>query len=330
MAGRVNFSIINVSAQQPTRLDRYLRRIFPYLTQGMIEKSLRRREILLNGKKAQSSIAVLEPDIIEYKTTLFSKKMPVTAQNELNFSTKTIALAEKLLGQFNIFTCEEFIAIDKPAGLATQGGSKIDLSIDHALFFLNQTTNSNYKLVHRLDKATSGILLIAKGFDHAASLAKAFQNQLISKKYIALVVGKPPKMSGNLIHYLAKTHNGKLELIKDMRGGKRAETDYELVKYDAQKQISLLNFFPKTGRMHQLRIQANFLGCPILGDLKYGLKYSLEQPCNHSYFKQKRMYLHASYLSIDAKIFGRPFNIQAKTPAEFTQLIDLPKKAHND
>src|SRR5690606_27962061 len=152
-----------------------------------------------------------------------------------------------------------------PSGLAVQGGSGINLSIDDALCYLNTTEDKQHKIVHRLDKETSGILLIANGYSYAAKLGEAFQKHLIHKTYIAIVSGMAEKLSGNLEHYTGKDLQGVFEIVKELKeGGKKAETEYKVIRSANNK--SIIEFKPKTGRMHQLRFHSKFLGCPIIGD----------------------------------------------------------------
>lgn len=292
--------IINVDI--PVRLDRYIRRCFPSVTQGIIEKALRKGQIKLNGLKTSANARVVDSDKITYVPGIF-------AQGNIDdigklFSKSTSTLARKILNEYLLYTSPDFVAIDKPSGLAVQGGSKINLSIDEALSYLNKTENKEYKLVHRLDKETSGILLIANGYANAAKLGEAFKEHLIQKTYIAIVSGKPESPSGNLVHYIGKDRSRVFETVKELKeGGKKAETDYKVIRLSGNR--TMIEFKPKTGRMHQLRFHSKFLGCPIIGDEKYGRQ------------KNSRMLLHAKELIIAKSIFGSQIKIQSDLPEEF-------------
>ena len=256
---------IIVQSSRPVRLDRYLRRHYPNVTQGVIEKYLRKGKIKLNGVKSKTSMRVAEGDVIIIAPGVFVNN---DNSDSIEFSQNIISLSDKLLSEYILFSSKEFIAINKPEGLAVQGGSKISVSIDEALKYLNHTQGSEYKLVHRLDKDTSGVLLIANGFDSAAKLGEAFQNKLINKMYIALVGGCPTNLEGTLTHEIGKDRSGIFEVVKELEvGGRIAETNYKVLKSNTD--FSLVEFRPITGRMHQLRFHSQFLGCPIVGDNKY-------------------------------------------------------------
>lgn len=291
---------IIIDSDDNVRLDRYIRRIFPNLTQGLIERSLRLGKIKINGIKSKSNYRVQKDDEITLYGDLF---LPSDIFYK-NFTANSQVLAQKILNEYLIFSTEEFIAIDKPSNIAVQGGTKINLSIDDALSYLNKENGTNFKLVHRLDKATSGILLIANGYENARKLTEAFRDKLIHKIYYAIICGKPEQAEGIIINYIGKDKSGSFEIVKELPDGKRAETEYKLIKEINGN--SLIEYKPHTGRMHQLRVHSKILGCPILGDEKYGgVKY-------------KRMMLHAKEIIIAKEIFGREIVIESNLPEIMT------------
>lgn len=293
---------IIAKTDMPIRLDRYIRRCFPLATQGAIEKAIRKKQIKLNGLKTSANTRIVEGDKITYALGVFVSESNDNIDKV--FSKSTLILAKKILSEYLIYSSPEFIAIDKPSGLAVQGGSGINLSIDDALCYLNTTEDKQYKIVHRLDKETSGILLIANGYSNAAKLGEAFQKHLIHKTYIAIVSGMPKNLSGNLEHYIGKDRLGVFEIVKELKeGGKKAETEYKVIRSANNK--SMIEFKPKTGRMHQLRFHSKFLGCPIIGDKKYGGQ------------KNSRMLLHAKELVIEKSVFGNEIAIKSNLPRDF-------------
>ena len=296
---------IIVQSQDPIRLDRYLRRYYPDATQGVIEKSLRTGAIKLNNSKAKTNMRVVAGDLITIADSVFASSDATNIEQlSKGFSANVVSLASKLLYDYRLFTSEQFIAINKPAGLAVQGGSKISLSIDDAIAQINHTTDTNYKLVHRLDKETSGVLLLANGFENAARLARAFQDGLIKKIYIAVLENCPDQPEGTIENNIGKDRSGIFEVVKKLdNGGKLAKTQYKVLQH--KNKMSLVEFAPLTGRMHQLRFHAQFLGCPIVGDTKYGGK------------KHARMLLHAKKLTIHASIFGKEITINSEPSWEF-------------
>jgi 23S rRNA pseudouridine955/2504/2580 synthase len=280
-----------------TRLDRFLRQKFAYLTQGVIEKNLRKGQIKVNAKKVKAHTRICKGDVVNIANCLINENL--TVLQKTFFSPATISLADKILNKYLIFSCEQFIAINKPNGLAPQGGSKITISIDHALQYLNETEKSQYKLVHRLDKDTSGVFIIAKNLNSAILLTEAFREKQIQKTYIAILTGNMsfiPK-EGTIESYIGKEKSGIHEIVKESENGKFAKTLYQILALNNDSAIVKYN--PLTGRMHQLRYHSKQLGFPILGDLKYGgLPF-------------KRMMLHALEIIIPAKIFGKEQVIRA-------------------
>lgn len=292
---------IIVQTEEPVRLDRFLRRQFKSATQGVIEKALRSGKIKLNNKKVKASERVNQSDEIAIAPDVFEVGAP---KDSKHFSKNTIILSKKLFSEYLLYDCDEFLAIDKPAGLAVQGGSKINLSIDEALAYMNQVKGGEYKIVHRLDKATSGILLIAKGFASASKIGDAFLNKEIKKTYTAILSGMPEDPEGTLVHEIGKDRSGVFEVVKELKvGGKRAETRYKVLK--ANRHNCLVEFYPQTGRMHQLRFHSKALGCPIVGDEKYGG------------LRSKRMMLHASLIEIPEEVFGKKIVIKSELPEGF-------------
>ncbi|PCJ27158.1 MAG: pseudouridine synthase [Rickettsiales bacterium] len=295
-----------IQSSSPIRLDRYLRREFSNLTQGVIEKALRSGAVKLNDSKPKSSTRIQKDDILTIAEGAFPDKLAGNAGDTKHFSQNVIALAEKLLSKYLLFSSDEFIAIDKPCNLATQGGSKISLSVDDALAYLNSQENSNdgYKLAHRLDKETSGILLIAKGAENAARLGTAFQDKLIKKTYIGLLSSCPAELEGKIVNNIGKDRSGIFEVVKELAsGGKLAETHYKVLKKKGSS--VLVQFNPLTGRMHQLRFHSKHIGCPIIGDKKYGGKESA------------RMFLHAQKIVISPAVFGAEIIIESPPAEEF-------------
>ena len=302
-----------VDSVLPVRLDRYLRRIIPSLSQGVIEQNLRKGKIKVNGKKALSSLRVSSGDKILIESRLVSERAEEQEQSK-PFSLNAIKLAEKIQNEYLLFECEYFMVIDKPAKLSTQGGSKINLSIDDALRYLNFKNKTQLKLVHRLDKETSGILLIAKDYYSANKLGYAFKQRLIKKTYLAIVSGSMRKDVGEISCQITKSRAGTYDKVEvDLVNGKLAVTHYKVVK--KLKNACLVEFIPLTGRTHQLRVHAQMLGCPIIGDTKYGIKISSLQ-------EENNMFLHAAQIIIPAEIFGKEFKFEAEMPEYFKKFIE--------
>ncbi|HJD56389.1 MAG TPA: RluA family pseudouridine synthase [Rickettsia endosymbiont of Pyrocoelia pectoralis] len=301
--------IITVNTSIPSRLDKYLKRLYPLLTQGVIEKALRQKQIIVNSRKAIASLRITNGDEIFINDKF---NLPVAEPSKLVFTDAEIKLAGKITKEYLIYEDGNLIAINKPAGLATQGGSKINLSVDSALKYLN-SKGGDFKLVHRLDKETSGLLLIAKNYTSSVMLHNTFKEKLVEKTYLAVTYGKPIKNTGEVKTNIEKNKGGspKITDTKD-NNGKLAITYYKLLK-SLSNNLFLIEFTPVTGKMHQLRLHAKLLGCPIMGDDRYGNEEIMPY--------SKYMLLHASNIVLSEEVFGKEIRIEAKLPFYFTDKI---------
>lgn len=287
----------------PIRLDRYLRTIDPTLTQGVIEGYLRKNLIKVNNSKASSNLRVANGDELMISQKISDQIQSFHQKKEINDSPMVISLANKLLGEYLLLDHPLFLAVNKPAGLATQGGTKISLSLDDALRFLS-TKGFDLRLVHRLDKDTSGVLLIAKTRAVSDKFMHAFKKHKIQKTYMAILSSIPRKPKGNVTSYLIKEKDFEVSSYEtEVEGSKIAITDYEVV--ETKNNMALVRFKPITGRMHQLRVHSRLLGSPIVGDTKYGGVIA------------SNLMLHAAELIIDKCIFDDEIKIKAQVPQHF-------------
>lgn len=268
------------------------------MTQGIIQKALRRGLIKVNSKKAEAGLRIGEGDEI------FISPSVIPVENisvKKNYPPSVISLAEKIIGKYLIYDSPFFIAINKPSGLACQGGSKVGISIDEALKYLNRSEGADFKPVHRLDKETGGILLIAKNYEASVKLTEAFRDKKIEKTYLALVSGRFPEPSGS-ISFPIEEEKGKL---------KEALTEYKTIEFFPEGNFSSVEFYPVTGRKNQIRIHCARSGRPIIGDRKYG----------EASPGLRRMFLHAQKVLIPAEIFGECFSIERKPPDYFRDFV---------
>lgn len=304
--------LILVNTELPVRLDRYLKRIYPNLTQGIIQQALRQKKITVNSVKTEANARVNSGDQVFIDDSL---NLVAPESDKKVFSVATKTLANKLLTEYLIYQDDNLLVINKPSSIATQGGSKIILSIDDALQYLN-SLGRDFRLVHRLDKDTSGVLLIAKNYSSSIKLMKAFQDKLIQKTYLAVTLGKLPNQEGEIRGMMAKSRGGSYETMEnDEENGKLAITRYKLLEFQKKSNISVIEFTPLTGRMHQLRFHAKMLGCPIIGDVKYGSRESIAL--------SKNMLLHAKKIILPVEIFGKEIIIETDLPKYFFELIKI-------
>lgn len=238
---------------EPIRLDRFLRAVFGAIaTQGKIEKDCRKKQILVNGLRAEPKTRILLKDEISFATEAFFVLFP-PKQNKTEMGTiKALVLQD----------FPDFCVIHKPYGLPSQGGPGITDSVA-------QRAGANYWLVHRLDRNTEGVMLLAKNRAAAAALTEMFKTRQIQKYYYAVVRGRPERDSGVIDVPLKNVCiEGEDQMIPDP-AGQTAVTRYRVVR-PLSSQHTLVLLKPLTGRKHQLRAHMLTLGTPILGDAKYG------------------------------------------------------------
>ena len=281
-----------ITDSENQRLDKFLKKSFSSLTQSFIEKNLRKKNILVNNKTSKAKYLINKDDLIIIKN--FSKE--IYADNKIKKTNKKIdSYLIKNFEQSILHENSNFLVIDKWTGISTQGGTNITISIDTII----NNISSNYNLVHRLDRETSGLLLIAKNLKYTKIFGKLFRLQKIKKIYLALCEGKP-KLKESYVDLAIKD--------KDMNRNVQTKTYYKAISYS--KKTSLIQFEPKTGKKHQLRIVAKNLGCPIIGDKKYNLNQSN---------KQENLKLNAHKLEFD--IENIVFNYKSKLPKDFTDYV---------
>ena len=287
--------IFKIDEDHNFRLDKYLKNKYTSLTQSFIEKNIRKKNILINNSKTTSKYIVKKHDELKilnfhqdlYKNKIIFKKIIKIPQE-----------SKKIFEQSILYQDKNFIIINKWSSISTQGGSKIKLSLDDII----KQISSNYKLVHRLDKETSGLLIISKNLFSARLFGNLFKSKRIDKSYLAICEGKP-KQNESIVKLNIKTKNNKID---------NTETYYKVL--DTHKRISLLLFKPKTGKTHQLRIVSKNLGCPIIGDLKYNYQTK---------YKYEKLKLNAYKLKFSLNM--KEYEFKSILPADF----DLFIKKHN-
>lgn len=273
-------SFFGVAAEdEGIRLDRWFHRHMPHVTQGQLQKHLRQGDVRVNGQKGQASDRVQAGQQISVFEGLL---MPPEKKPLLSPSPHLIREADALQ-QALLYQDHDILILNKPPGLATQGGTKLTL---HVAQLIALWTPSIPHIVHRLDRQTSGVLIIALHPQAAAFLGEAFRARKITKIYWALVVGQPPHLEGEIALPLQKRPGRQGEKMEIDADGKEAITHYRVIASDPKGAWSWLELSPHTGRTHQLRVHCAALGCPILGDGKYGGKQAFP-------FGRTPLHLHA-------------------------------------
>jgi len=259
------------------RLDRWFRRHFPALTQGVIEKLCRTGQVRVDGRRADAATRLAPGQAVRVPPLPASPPPPPRA-------TPPDAATERDLERMMLWRDDQLIVLDKPHGLPTQGGPGIARHLDGMLDGLRLGYAERPRLVHRLDRETSGVVIAARTKPAAAFLSAAFAAQEVEKTYLALVCGGAPAPAAGAIEAALARAPGRidLDLVRTGRrtdrvapagredaGAARAITDYRTLDHAGSK-LTWLELSPLTGRTHQLRVHCAALGTPILGDLKYG------------------------------------------------------------
>jgi len=289
------------------RLDRWFRRHYPGLGHGNLEKLLRTGQVRVDGRRAKSGDRVSPGMAIRVPPLAASSDAAPPASRP---ASRTRPQDEALLRDLVIHRDDDAIVLNKPAGLAVQGGSNTTRHIDGMSDGLRFGNVERPRLVHRLDKDTSGVLLIARNAAAAAFFTRAFRDKTTRKTYWAIVAGLPKLRQGRIDLSLAKRALKNGERVLGDEEGKDAVTYYTVVD-SAGDRASWLALLPLTGRTHQLRAHCAAIGTPILGDGKYGgaAAHALGGAA------ARRLHLHARTLEIPH-------------PAGFTLKVTAPLPPH--
>jgi 23S rRNA pseudouridine955/2504/2580 synthase len=286
------------------RLDRWFKRHFPALGHGRLEKLLRTGQIRLDGKRVEAS------DRITAGQRIRVPPLPAAPAPDAKPLRPTPSAADtRLLQERVLYRDAEMIIINKPEGLAVQGGTGTSRHLDGLLDALRFEAKERPRLVHRLDKDTSGVLVLARSAQAAARLGELFRSKATRKVYWAVTVGVPKPRDGKIDQPLAKQAGpGGERVAADGEDGDRAITYYRTVSR-AGDRFAWLALEPVTGRTHQLRVHCLTLGTPILGDGKYG--GAAAHPA--SLPQARKLHLHARALALPLRN-GRTVSVTAPLP----------------
>jgi 23S rRNA pseudouridine955/2504/2580 synthase len=248
------------------RLDRWFRRHFPWMTQGALQKLCRTGQIRVDGKRADTATRLIPGQAMRVPPLPAApvKKAPSSAPADPGML--------KDLEKSVLYRDDDVIVVNKPAGLPVQGGPGITRHLDGMLDILRFGSEHRPRLVHRLDRDTSGVLVLARTPGVAAKLAAAFRSRDVEKTYWAIVAGRPVPVEGRIDLPLKRVSGPRGEHTepaeREDKEGSRAITDFQTLDHAARK-LAWLELKPLTGRTHQLRVHCVAIGAPILGDEKY-------------------------------------------------------------
>lgn len=291
------------------RLDRWMRRRFTGLVQSRIERLCRKGLVRIDGKRARPSDRLREGQTI--RLPKIEEGIPPDHGQDAPAGRRTGRNRDLLTGRL-LHIDEHILVINKPPGLAVQGGTGQSRHLDGMASELGLPDGEAPKLVHRLDKDTSGVLLMARTRRAAAALARLFRNRSLRKVYLAAVCGSPPDDGGTI---LSSAHSsGIAHLRADGDGGSQFGAGGALTHYRVLdrlgRRFALVALNPVTGRTHQLRVHMAELGTPIVGDRRYGGAASVDR----GGIFRGRLHLHAHSLELKHPFTGREMGFVAPLP----------------
>ena len=312
MADALTFSVSE--DDDGIRLDRWFKRHQPEISFNMVSRWARTGQLRLDGKRvAPGDRIVAGQEIRIPPAEAGPQRPPAASPKRSTLTSEEVELVRSLV----IHEDEHAFVLNKPPGLATQGGTKTTNHLDRLLDGLSDQSGNRPKLVHRLDKDTSGALLVARTARAAAFFSKSFSGRTARKVYWALVIGVPSADEGLIDAPLAKqpgTGGEKMHISEEH--GLAARTRWRVIDR-AGNRAAWVELKPLTGRTHQLRAHMAAIGHPIVGDGKYGGADSFLTGGI-----SRKLHLHARQLKID-KPGGGSIDVTAELPDHFAQSLDM-------
>jgi 23S rRNA pseudouridine955/2504/2580 synthase len=291
------------------RLDRWFRRHFPGVPQSAIQKLCRTGQVRVDGRRVEAATRLLTGQAVRIPP------LPTTSEVKPSPNIEPAILRE--MEAMVLYQDDQIIVLNKPYGLPVQGGPGISRHLDAMLDALRSDGDERPRLVHRLDRDTTGALLIARTPGVAAKLAAAFRGRDVEKTYWAVVAGRPVPVEGEIDLPLKRVSGERGERTspaeRDDPEAARAITEYRTLDHAARK-LAWLELKPLTGRTHQLRVHCVALRAPILGDVKYA------RPDQNNAFAatiaglSDKLHLHARALSFPHPA-GGVMRIEADSPS---------------
>ena len=312
------------------RVDRFLEAKFPGLSYSHIHRVVRKGELRVDGKRVDGKDRLEAGQKVRIPPLRVDA--PKTASAEANESTR------EFLKSLILYEDDDVLVLNKPYGLAVQGGSGMVKHVDGMLDALRDRSGQRPRLVHRLDRETAGCLLVAKTRFAASALAATFRSRSARKIYWALVAGVPKPKQGRISTFLAKEDREDESVMRIAKhgeeGASHAVTYYAIVETAAQ-QLAWVSLKPVTGRTHQLRAHMTHISHPIIGDSKYFRKENWSLPGG----MQNRLHLLARRIAVPHPRGGvidvtaplpphmlQSWNLLGLDPTRFDPIVDAPEE----
>jgi len=316
------------------RLDRWFRRRFPHINQGRLEKLCRKGEVRVDGGRVKTSTRIGPGQVVRVPP------LPEAPPDDQDVNPARAAAGPsdadaRMLAGAVVWHDDNMIVLNKPPGLAVQGGSGQVRHLGTMLSALRFGRNDDPRLVHRLDRDTSGLLVLARTGAAAVALARLFRSRAVEKIYFAVVAGRPDPARGTVHYGLVKAgargEGERMRIVhpdevKATEGAKAATTDYRVIE-QAGSRAAWVALKPVTGRTHQLRAHMVAIGCPIAGDGKYGGRGQENDGSGWGAglggALSRKLHLHAAQLHFPDPVSGRMMHFSAPLPEHMSRTFDM-------
>lgn len=304
------------------RLDRWFRQHYPHVTNGHLQKLLRKGVVRVDAKKVAANARVEEGAQVQMPLALVSPDQQMPTSPSVKPPLGLSKADRKLIDEMILFEDEDVVVLNKPQGLAVQGGSGTRRHIDGLLAGMQDRFGDRPRLVHRLDRDTTGVLLVAKSRAVAATLGEVFRSRSAAKTYWALVIGVPRPAQGKIEAALVKASGPDGDRVRRARPGEQdramhATTHYNVIERCGTK-AAWVSLKPVTGRQHQLRAHMASIDHPIAGDNKY--EGGMVLPAENM---SQRLHLHARRLVIPKPNGRGSIDVTAPLPTHMRETWDL-------
>jgi 23S rRNA pseudouridine955/2504/2580 synthase len=319
-AGAKVEAITVTAAESEMRLDRWFRAHFPEVGYSYLQKLLRSGQVRVDSKRAEANARLLEGQEVRVPAII---RQPKAAKPGLKPPPGVSKGDRDFIEKMILFEDDEVLVLNKPAGIAVQGGTGTKRHIDGILAGMaDRFGGERPRLVHRLDRDTSGVLLVAKTRNAAAKLGRTFQTRSAAKTYWALVKGVPSPLQGKVEAALVKAAGPDGDRVRKAEPGEQKEAMHATTHYSVIDRVgrkaAWVSLKPVTGRQHQLRAHMSIIGHPIVGDPKY--EGGLDLPAENM---DAKLHLHARRLIIPHPAGRGKIDVSAPLPPHMLRTWDL-------